>query len=70
MTVHGPGKIEFIPFPGDLRDRYQHYTEADITGLRAAGYAAPFTSLEQGTRKTFTAVSPERLGIPPAPRFI
>src|SRR5207245_2216415 len=37
MQVHGPGKIDYIPFPGDLRNRYQHYTQADITNLRAAG---------------------------------
>ena len=53
MAVHGPGKIEFIPFPGDLAERYQHYTQAEITGLRAAGYTQPFTPLEQGVRETF-----------------
>ena len=55
MDVHGPGRIEFIPFPGDLQNRYQHYTEADVSGLRAAGYTAPFTSLEAGVRETFAA---------------
>lgn len=53
MQVHGPGKIEYIPFPGDLKDRYQHYTQADIAGLRSAGYTDPFTSLEEGVRETF-----------------
>ena len=53
MQVHGNGKLEFIPFPGDLKNRYQHFTEADAAGLRAAGYAAPFTSLEEGIRRTF-----------------
>jgi ADP-L-glycero-D-manno-heptose 6-epimerase len=53
MAVHGPGKIEYIPFPGDLKNRYQHFTEADIAGLRAAGYTSPFTSLEEGVRQTF-----------------
>jgi ADP-L-glycero-D-manno-heptose 6-epimerase len=55
MQVHGPGKIEYIPFPADLNARYQHFTEADITGLRAAGYTADFTELEAGVRETFTA---------------
>jgi ADP-L-glycero-D-manno-heptose 6-epimerase len=54
MQVHGPGKIEYIPFPGDLKNRYQHFTEADIRGLRAAGYTAPFTSLEEGAVQTFS----------------
>jgi ADP-L-glycero-D-manno-heptose 6-epimerase len=53
MSVHRPGSIEFIPFPGDLQNRYQHFTEADISGLREAGYTAPFTPLEQGVRETF-----------------
>jgi ADP-L-glycero-D-manno-heptose 6-epimerase len=53
MEVHGPGKIEYIPFPGDLKNRYQHFTEADIAGLRVAGYNAPFTPLEEGVKQTF-----------------
>jgi ADP-L-glycero-D-manno-heptose 6-epimerase len=57
MQVHGPGKIEYIPFPGDLKNRYQHFTEADIAGLRSAGYTGSFTSLEEGVRQTF-AVEP------------
>ncbi len=53
MKVHGPGNIEYIPFPGDLMNRYQHFTEADVAGLREAGYNAPFTPLEEGVRQTF-----------------
>ncbi|WP_263365902.1 ADP-glyceromanno-heptose 6-epimerase [Edaphobacter bradus] len=53
MKVHGPGKIEYIPFPGDLKNRYQHYTQADVTGLRAAGYTDSFTALENGVQQTF-----------------
>ncbi|WP_433983278.1 ADP-glyceromanno-heptose 6-epimerase [Tunturiibacter empetritectus] len=53
MRVHGQGNIEYIPFPGDLKNRYQHYTQADISGLRAAGYTAPFTTLEDGVKQTF-----------------
>jgi ADP-L-glycero-D-manno-heptose 6-epimerase len=53
MQVHGGAGIEFIPFPGDLKNRYQHFTEADITGLRAAGYTQAFTPLEEGVKATF-----------------
>jgi ADP-L-glycero-D-manno-heptose 6-epimerase len=53
MQGHGAGKIDYIPFPGDLKNRYQHYTQADLAGLRAAGYTAPFTSLEDGVKQTF-----------------
>lgn len=55
MQVHGQGRIEYIPFPADLNARYQHFTEAEITGLRAAGFTAPFTELEAGIRETFAA---------------
>jgi ADP-L-glycero-D-manno-heptose 6-epimerase len=53
MQVHGPGKIQYVPFPADLKDRYQHYTQANVTGLRTAGYTASFTSLEDGIQETF-----------------
>jgi ADP-L-glycero-D-manno-heptose 6-epimerase len=40
--------IEFIDMPLDIRDKYQYFTEANMNKLRAAGYTAPFTSLEEG----------------------
>ncbi len=55
MQVHGQGSIEYVPFPADLNARYQHFTEADISGLRAVGYTAPFTELEAGVRETFAS---------------
>jgi ADP-L-glycero-D-manno-heptose 6-epimerase len=53
MQVHGLGKIEYIPMPADLKNRYQHFTEADTAGLREAGWLEPFTTLEEGVRRTF-----------------
>jgi ADP-L-glycero-D-manno-heptose 6-epimerase len=41
-------RIEFIDMPEDLRAAYQYYTRADLTRLRAAGYDAPFASIEDG----------------------
>ena len=40
--------IERIAFPESLVGKYQAYTEADMSGLRAAGYTAEFSSLEKG----------------------
>ena len=57
MAVHGQGATEYIPFPGDLKNRYQHFTEADVAGLREAGYTAPFTTLEEGVKQTFADAS-------------
>ncbi len=45
-----PPRIEFIDMPEHLREKYQYHTEADMKKLRAAGYAAPFTELEDGVR--------------------
>jgi ADP-L-glycero-D-manno-heptose 6-epimerase len=45
-----PPVIEFIDTPLDIRDKYQYFTEADMTKLRDAGYVAPFTPLEEGVR--------------------
>lgn len=53
MQVHGPAKIEYIPLPADLHARYQHFTEADLTSLRALGCDLAFTPLEDGIRETF-----------------
>jgi ADP-L-glycero-D-manno-heptose 6-epimerase len=38
----------FVDMPEALRPQYQNFTEARIERLRAAGYAAPFQSLEDG----------------------
>jgi ADP-L-glycero-D-manno-heptose 6-epimerase len=43
-----PPDIEFIDTPESIRERYQYFTEAPMGRLRAAGYRAPFTSLEEG----------------------
>ena len=45
------GLIEYIPFHEGLRDKYQSFTEADQTALRAAGYDAPFLTVEQGVAR-------------------
>jgi len=42
------GLIEYIPFPEGLMEKYQSYTQADLTRLRAAGYRGEFRSVEQG----------------------
>ena len=40
--------IEYIPFPADLKGKYQSFTEADLSKLRKAGYDAPFTGVAEG----------------------
>ena len=51
MTLHdatAKGLIEYIPFPPQLVGKYQNFTEADLARLRAAGYEAPFKTVEEG----------------------
>ena len=45
------GIIEYIPFPDALRGKYQSFTQADLTHLRAAGYRDEFATVEQGVGK-------------------
>jgi len=40
--------IEFIDTPIDIRDKYQYFTEANMSKLQKAGYSKAFTSLEDG----------------------
>ena len=40
--------IRFIDTPEDIRDKYQYFTQADMSKLRGIGYDRPFTRLEDG----------------------
>ena len=46
--LRAQGIIEYIPFPEALQGKYQSFTQADPSSLRAAGYDAPFASVEEG----------------------
>ncbi len=45
-----PPKIEFIDMPELLRGKYQYFTQADISKLRATGYDRPMTPLADAVR--------------------
>lgn len=47
-TLNKPVQIEYIDTPADIRDKYQYFTEADMSKLLAAGYDNTITSLEDG----------------------
>ena len=44
-------KIEFVPFPEELKGKYQTFTEADLSSLRSIGYKENFYSLEKGIKE-------------------
>lgn len=51
----GPrGSIYRTPMPDHLKGKYQYYTKADISRLRAAGYSAPITPLKDAIRDYVT----------------
>lgn len=50
-TFHALDKqaeIEFVDTPVDIRDKYQYFTEANMSKLRSIGYDKPFHTLEEG----------------------
>jgi ADP-L-glycero-D-manno-heptose 6-epimerase len=51
------GLVEYIPFPDALRGKYQSYTQADLTNLRAAGCDHVFHSVQEGVRKYVTELA-------------
>ena len=56
IAWHGKGVVRYIPFPDELKSRYQSFTEADITALRAAGYAQPFRDVRAGIKDYLDAL--------------
>lgn len=46
--LHKTEDISFIDTPADIRDKYQYFTEADMSKLKNIGYSKPFTTLEDG----------------------
>jgi len=40
--------INFVDTPEDIREKYQYFTEANMSKLKSIGYQAPFHSLEEG----------------------
>jgi ADP-L-glycero-D-manno-heptose 6-epimerase len=54
-ALRAAGAIEYIPFPAQLVGKYQSFTQADIGALRAAGYAEPFLTVEQGVERYVAA---------------
>jgi ADP-L-glycero-D-manno-heptose 6-epimerase len=46
-ALGAPPRILYVDMPASLRERYQYFTEADLRRLRAAGWTAPPTPLEE-----------------------
>ncbi len=48
IAHHEKGQVEFVPFPDHLRGRYQSFTQADLTKLRATGCDVEFRTVAEG----------------------
>jgi ADP-L-glycero-D-manno-heptose 6-epimerase len=51
MDFYPGTTVEEIPFPDDLKGKYQTYTKADLTALTEAGYADSFMTVAEGVKK-------------------
>ncbi len=49
-AVNRKPEIEYIEMPETIREKYQYYTQADLTKLREAGCAHKFLSLEEAIK--------------------
>ncbi len=47
-VLHKPVNINYIDTPIDIRDKYQYFTEANMTKLISLGYSDSFYTLENG----------------------
>jgi len=47
-AMEKPVNIEYIDLPGHLADKYQYFTEANLSKLKGAGYKKEIASLENG----------------------
>lgn len=47
-AMEKPVNIEYIDLPDHLGDKYQYFTEANLSKLKSAGYKKEITSLENG----------------------
>lgn len=47
-AVGKPVNIEFVDMPGDIREKYQYFTEANLNKIESAGYDKKIMSVEEG----------------------
>ncbi|MBU3652048.1 MAG: ADP-L-glycero-D-mannoheptose-6-epimerase, partial [Limnohabitans sp.] len=50
------GAIEYIPFPDALRGKYQCFTQADLSALRAVGCDHVFADVTTGVTRYMHAL--------------
>lgn len=53
-ALNRPPNIEYIDTPESIRGQYQYFTQSEVGRLRAAGYNAGFTPLEEAVNRYVT----------------
>ena len=56
LDWHGRGEIRYVPFPEELKGRYQSHTEANVTALRRTGCDVAFKDVETGVKSYLDAL--------------
>ena len=59
LACEMPKKIRYVPMPDNLRKKYQYFTEASMTNLRAAGYEGSFSDVNDGVARYVTFLKSE-----------
>jgi ADP-L-glycero-D-manno-heptose 6-epimerase len=49
--MHQQQLVRYIPFPEQLKGKYQSFTQADMSAMRAVGYKEPFLTVDEGTTR-------------------
>jgi ADP-L-glycero-D-manno-heptose 6-epimerase len=57
LAWHKRGEIEYIPFPENLRDHYQSFTQADLNALRKIGCDVTFCDVATGVKDYLTQLT-------------
>ncbi len=56
-ALNKPEDIEFVDTPGDIRDKYQYFTEANMSKLKEIGFDREFHNLESGIQEYSSILS-------------
>src|SRR5208283_228957 len=59
----GAGAIDYVPVPENVVDKYQSFTQAELSGLRHAGYTENLSSLEDGIAQSIDAWNQENASV-------
>jgi ADP-L-glycero-D-manno-heptose 6-epimerase len=54
VSLKRPPQIEYVDMPQSIRGQYQYFTQSEVGRLRAAGYNAGFTPLEEAVARYVT----------------